>query len=419
MTLKEHAMRKGTDLIEKTKNDVSDKMFDKIFTHISASFKQHFGVKEIYNITGPEGSVVIDFLKEFDKKHYLNYLEFDRDGKEVRRVKDYEGVIIIDPQTFVIIQTGTYLIDSYSKNSFMTVKETGNPLTSIKMFFFGKRSYIIHESIQDYINAKFVDESKTIIYKISCRAEDAQNNISFRCTESAIPARSFDTLFFSDNAIEDIKDHLAQFKKSENVFKSRNLLYKTGILLYGTPGTGKSSLASAIARHLNCSLVTIDMSSFHLLNIDEVTASINADDDQYVILLEEIDIIMGSRDEENATAADKQIINKLLQFLDSAQSPTNVVFIATTNHLDRLDPAIIRAGRFNLQKHIGELNTKTAVEMVSSFGIDEENAKSIVGDIVNNTENTTINQSMLQSKIVEYIGNNTDSIIDVDDNGEE
>ena len=91
------------------------------------------------------------------------------------------------------------------------------------------------------------------------------------------------------------------------------------------------------------------MNSFKTLNVSMLTQSINADDKQYVILLEDIDTIFNSLDRtsENIDKEEKEIINKMLQFLDSNSSPNNVIFIATTNHIEKLDAAIVREGRFD------------------------------------------------------------------------
>lgn len=57
-------------------------------------------------------------------------------------------------------------------------------------------------------------------------------------------------------------------------------------------------------------------------------------------------------------------IKQLLQFLDSSQSPNNVIFIATTNYIDRLDHALVRKGRFDLKIELDDFNKDTARKML-------------------------------------------------------
>ena len=139
---------------------------------------------------------------------------------------------------------------------------------------------------------------------------------------------------------EDILKHIDKFLANREMYMKRNLPYKTGVLLEGPPGTGKSSIANMIATEYNCDMVLINMSEFSKINTDFLATTINADDKFYVVVLEDIDCVIGDRQDENDDLENKKNVNKLLQFLDSTSSPTNVVFVATTNHVEKLDDAI-------------------------------------------------------------------------------
>ena len=209
-----------------------------------------------------------------------------------------------------------------------------------------------------------------------------------------------DTIFLDSNIKDEVIEHLNTWINNIDIYKKRGLPYKTGILFYGTPGTGKSSMAIAIASYLECSLITIDMSSFSDINIAELSESINADNDRYVVLIDEIDTIFSSRDNENASDQEKQNISKLLALLDSAQSPTNVVFVATTNYYDKLDPAVVRKGRFDKIYELNPISKKTAYEMCESFGCTDLQCKDILSKYDNDIY---INPSELQNDILNYI----------------
>ena len=136
-----------------------------------------------------------------------------------------------------------------------------------------------------------------------------------------------------------------------------------------------------------------------------LTNCINADDNRFVILLEDIDTIFNTLDREDAEETmdkdTKKVVNKLLQFLDSNSSPTDCIFIATTNHVEKLDEAITRKGRFDLQKEIGRINYDKATEMCRSFNIPEADIDSIL--YPDNAERRDLfNQSSLQADILSY-----------------
>jgi ATP-dependent 26S proteasome regulatory subunit len=87
---------------------------------------------------------------------------------------------------------------------------------------------------------------------------------------------------------------------------------------------------------------------------------INAEEnEQYIVLLEDIDTLSLKREDIIKEGGNyEDILNGLMQFLDSNISPDNVIFIATTNHIERLDDAMLRAGRFDLKVKIDPITEK-------------------------------------------------------------
>ena len=269
------------------------------------------------------------------------------------------------------------------------------------MYIFGKKSY----KHFNYISTNILEEGSehngqsTTFYTIYA----SKNKEDWSGVRKLNKARPFNTLYF-DNEIEGkIKAHLDKWLKNKDTYKTRGIIFKTGILLYGSPGTGKSSIAAAVADYLHCNVISIDSASFKDLNINEVTASINADDNMYVVLLDDIDVILTSRDDENTTTDDKATIAKLLGFLDSSNSPDNVVFIATTNHIELFDSAISRAGRFDKVIEVEDISKSTAHRMCEGFGLSNEDAKAVLAEYGTYSK---INPANLQVAILEKIKDN-------------
>ena len=203
-----------------------------------------------------------------------------------------------------------------------------------------------------------------------------------------------DTLYFDHDIRKQITDHLDQWLANEDIYKDRGLIFKTGILLYGTKGTGKTSLATAIATYLKCGLINIDCTTFQDLNVADVTESINADNDRYVILLDEVDTLFADREGDDDSVK-KERTAKLLSFLDGPASPNNVVFVLTTNFYDKLDKAAIREGRIDLEVELGDISKSAARNMCEDFKLNPSQIEEVFKDL-----EFPVNPAKLQTRIL-------------------
>ena len=137
------------------------------------------------------------------------------------------------------------------------------------------------------------------------------------------------------------------------------------------------------------------------INLSEVAGLITRDIyDNYIVLLEDIDTALNNldREDDKDSAESNKVINSLLQFLDSNTSPTNVIFIATTNYIDRLDSALVRSSRFNLKIETKELNKNDAIKMGKNFELSDEQIKNAIDKYYKDKpDSKTINQSDIQN----------------------
>ena len=331
----------------------------------------HFGVS-VYSDNYNDVYDMIKIIKELDKKDKI-------------KIKDDNKYII----------NSTYLL-KMRKDTFILISGSSkNGLASLYIYFFGKKSQRYYKW---FVSKLTSNDNTNYVYNISYSKEDQRG---WKCIMSTSAKRDFSTLFFDNHIEEDIKKFLDNWIENESIYRNRGLLFKTGILLYGNPGTGKSSIANAIAAYLDCNIVTIDMTNFVNLDIAGISTTINADSSRYIILLDEIDVLFSNRD--NNSKDQNEAISKLLLLLDSVQSPDNVVFVATTNYIDRLDPALIRKGRFDKKIEIGNISYNTAAKMCRSFGIKDEGEVELLLAKSKTDKNNNFNPATLQSDILEVM----------------
>ncbi|HAU86585.1 MAG TPA: hypothetical protein DCW90_14175, partial [Lachnospiraceae bacterium] len=153
-------------------------------------------------------------------------------------------------------------------------------------------------------------------------------------------------------------------------------------------GTGKTTFAKVLATKYDLDLVKLNLSDLSKL----ITKSEFWDQIEHsIVVLEDIDCLVSKRDERVATA-DRENFQALLQLLDGLNSCKKTIFLATTNYIDRLDPALIRDGRFDIKIEMKNFDHNEAVKMCNKFEVNSEN---ILRD-----EKFPINPAYLQNKII-------------------
>lgn len=183
-----------------------------------------------------------------------------------------------------------------------------------------------------------------------------------------LKSRKLSSIILKEGLKESIVSHLDDFKKSEHWYDEMGIVHKTGIILHGPPGTGKSSLIKAIASERYLDVYTINLTTMTDKNLLEAFTSVP---DECLILIEDIDGVSASLDrskksEEKESNVPKVTVSGLLNALDGVCSGKHIV-VATTNHLDKLDPALVRPGRFDLTAELSYLDRDMFNRMLNRF----------------------------------------------------
>lgn len=174
---------------------------------------------------------------------------------------------------------------------------------------------------------------------------------------------------------EDLKLEIIEiidFIKNPEKFKKLGAKSPKGILMTGAPGVGKTLLAKAIANEAGVDFYYrsasdlenpyVGMSAKTVKNLfKEARKSKNA-----IIFIDEIDSI-GSRQSKQAGKVDTGIINAMLTEMDGFEENENIVVIGATNHPDKLDPAMLREGRFDRKVAIPLPNVKGRQEILEFY----------------------------------------------------
>lgn len=137
-----------------------------------------------------------------------------------------------------------------------------------------------------------------------------------------------------------VVDNLKLWRKSEGWYKSKQIPWKKGILMYGQPGCGKSSLAKALAMELNMPIMVFDLSSMSNNDFLESWADVK-NNSPCMVLLEDIDGIFNLR--ENVTGNEGGVTyDTLLNSIDGVENADGLLIVVTTNDVNAIDPALGR-----------------------------------------------------------------------------
>jgi cell division protease FtsH len=150
---------------------------------------------------------------------------------------------------------------------------------------------------------------------------------------------------------------IVAFLKNPKSFGRLGARAPKGILLVGPPGTGKTLLARAVAGEAGVSFFSISGSEFVEMFVGVGAARVRDLFEQArkaapcIIFIDELDALGRSRQAGGIGGMDEkeQTLNQLLSELDGFDASTGVILLAATNRPEILDPALLRAGRFDRQ----------------------------------------------------------------------
>ena len=260
---------------------------------------------------------------------------------------------------------------------------------------YSKNKLVLDMFLNEYGFVKKAEKQDTTTMKLCVNSEKPSGLISAR--------KTFDTLFYDQKP--QLMRLLEKFKTGCLYPDTISMDNKLGILLYGPPGTGKTGTISAIANYLQRDVMIINFAE--LTKCSELDALLKPSiAKKHIYVFDEFDCILdvmaqGNRQVAEAPAEktdwatmlavatekeerqkildmmregaqknkkpDRIDLGYLLQKLDGIEDNNDRIIIATTNHPENINPALLRPGRFDLKLCLGNCSSQMYEDILTNF----------------------------------------------------
>lgn len=380
----------------------------------------------IFYVSKNNNETINSFTKSYYQNIYKN-LDIKRMTWSLKKYAEFADQVasyylrLYNTSSFYDIKTDTFTM--YDKSDYSLFNRMKNCLKKDPCLIYIKNNkpvYIVKadESIYiDYTDFSVVQEFIKIIknektYKEDVKTESCElsikkyidNNLS--TINTIYKNHTFDTYVSKYKNI--IIDYIESFKKSNSDISKFGGFgtYNLGLMIYGEPGSGKTVLIKAIANKLNRNIIMVDMRT---IKTRKQFQNLFDNCENYVYCLDEFDCIQGAiknrtdekeehidpnielkerylkvlelvskQDKEKTllteelenikkqmkTNEDSLTLDSILTVLDGPVEMRNRVIIATTNYIDRIDPALLRHGRFDLKIKLEKFNEAEMKELL-------------------------------------------------------
>ncbi|XP_022151910.1 AAA-ATPase At3g50940-like [Momordica charantia] len=231
-----------------------------------------------------------------------------------------------------------------------------------QMSFLKKHKDFVDDVYLPYImnRANAIDEGNRVVKLYSLGYDESSIVLRNTC--------SFETLAMDPEKKKEVMDDLDRFVRRKDFYRRLGRAWKRGYILYGPPGTGKSSLVLAMANYLKFSIYDLELTSVD--SNSEFREMMLCTADRSIIVIEDIDCSTELEDRECDDYGDRKgklTLSGVLNAIDGLWSSCGDarIIVFTTNHKEKLDPALLRPGRMDMHIHMTYL-TPSGFQILAS-----------------------------------------------------
>ena len=245
------------------------------------------------------------------------------------------------------------------KNAFIAVNrerigksfdDKGQPFETVTLTTLYHHRYLFENLFQEaHEMVAQATEGKTVVYTSPMHSWQQSGEPKRR--------RPFESVVLEEGLADKILGDVREFLDARTWYLDRGIPYRRGYLLYGPPGTGKTSFVQALAGILDFNIAMLSLSQRGLTD-DKLNLLLLTVPPRTIVLLEDADAAFINRRQQEADGYSGATVtfSGLLNALDGVASAEERIIFMTTNHIDRLDDALVRPGRVDMTVYLGNAN---------------------------------------------------------------
>ncbi|KAJ6597096.1 mitochondrial chaperone BCS1 [Mycena vulgaris] len=186
---------------------------------------------------------------------------------------------------------------------------------------------------------------------------------------------------------EKIEQDIKAFLARRQWYADRGIPYRRGYLLHGPPGSGKTSFIQALAGSLSYDICLLNLSERGLAD-DKLNHLLSNAPERSFVLIEDVDAAFNKRVQTSADGYQSSVtFSGFLNALDGVASGEERIVFMTTNHVEQLDPALIRPGRVDFSALVNDASPLQARTLFHRFYSGGTNAEVTASELENLAQN--------------------------------